>query len=46
MPLTTPYPGLQSILIIDNAHIHHTNEIEELVHVYGMVPSLISLELT
>ena len=30
VPLTTPYPGLNSVLVMDNARIHHGNEIDEL----------------
>lgn len=36
MPLTTPYPGPRSVLIMDNARIHHGEEIEDLVHGFGM----------
>ena len=35
LPLTTPYPGPQSVLIMDNAQIHHSPEIEDLVRGYG-----------
>ncbi|KAJ7673594.1 hypothetical protein B0H17DRAFT_888477, partial [Mycena rosella] len=30
MPLTTPYPGPRSVLVMDNARIHHGVEVEEL----------------
>ncbi|KIK76359.1 hypothetical protein PAXRUDRAFT_170177, partial [Paxillus rubicundulus Ve08.2h10] len=35
LPMTTPFPGPQSILVMDNAHIHHSLEIEDLVHAHG-----------
>ncbi|KAJ7675267.1 hypothetical protein B0H17DRAFT_946088 [Mycena rosella] len=35
MPLTTPYPGPRSVLVMDNAHIHHVVEVEELALQYG-----------
>ncbi|PBL04473.1 hypothetical protein ARMGADRAFT_891782, partial [Armillaria gallica] len=31
LPLTSPYPGPQSILVLDNARIHHSQEIKNLV---------------
>ena len=31
IPLTNPYPGPQSVLILDNCHIHHAEKIRELV---------------
>ena len=31
IPLTNPYPGPRSVLILDNCHIHHAEEICELV---------------
>ena len=31
IPLTNPYPGPWSVLILDNCHIHHAEEIRELV---------------
>ncbi|KAK0473534.1 hypothetical protein EDD18DRAFT_1092084, partial [Armillaria luteobubalina] len=31
LPLTSPYPGLRSVLILDNTCIHHSQEIENLV---------------
>jgi transposase len=36
MPLTMPYPGPRSVLIMDNARIHHSDEIQELVYGYGI----------
>ena len=30
MPLTTPFPGPLSVLVMDNARIHHGEEILEL----------------
>ncbi|RXW14516.1 hypothetical protein EST38_g11337 [Candolleomyces aberdarensis] len=35
LPTTTPYPGPRSVLILDNARIHHSEEIRELVHSFG-----------
>ncbi|RXW15147.1 hypothetical protein EST38_g10711 [Candolleomyces aberdarensis] len=35
LPTTTPYPGPWSVLILDNARIHHSEEIHELVHSFG-----------
>jgi hypothetical protein len=35
LPLTNPYPGRRSILVLDNARVHHAADIEELVHSYG-----------
>lgn len=35
MPLTSPYPGPLSVLIMDNARIHHGNEILELADQFG-----------
>ena len=31
MPKCNPYPGVLSVLVLDNARIHHNNEILELV---------------
>ncbi|KAH7919551.1 hypothetical protein BV22DRAFT_1022786, partial [Leucogyrophana mollusca] len=42
LPITTPYPGPRSVLVMDNARIHHAEEINELVHGYGKFLSLIS----
>lgn len=33
--MSTPYPGPRSVLVLDNARIHHSDEIEELVQGYG-----------
>jgi transposase len=35
LPMTTPYPGPRSVLIMDNARIHHSPEIDDLVRGYG-----------
>lgn len=35
MPLTTPYPGRLSVLVMDNARIHHGAEILELAGRFG-----------
>ncbi|KIN97325.1 hypothetical protein M404DRAFT_88330, partial [Pisolithus tinctorius Marx 270] len=31
IPLTTPYPGPRSVLVLDNCRIHHTEDIQKLV---------------
>ncbi|KAH7918732.1 hypothetical protein BV22DRAFT_992641, partial [Leucogyrophana mollusca] len=31
LPITTPFPGPRSVLVLDNARIHHSQEIEDLV---------------
>jgi hypothetical protein len=31
IPLTNPYPGPRSVLIIDNCSIHHAEEIHQLI---------------
>lgn len=31
MPLTNPYPGPRSVLILDNCNIHHAKEVRQLV---------------
>ena len=36
LPLTTPHPGPQSVILIDNAWIHHHPDIIELMESYGM----------
>ena len=36
MPLTSPFPGSRSVLILDNAKIHHSESISDLVRAYGM----------
>ena len=33
--MSTPYPGPRSVLVLDNARIHHSDEIEALVRGYG-----------
>lgn len=35
LPVSNPYPGPRSVLVMDNARIHHSDEIDELVHSYG-----------
>jgi len=35
MPLTTPYPGPLSVLVMDNARIHHGEGILELTECFG-----------
>jgi transposase len=37
MPLTSPYPGKLSILVMDNARIHHGAEILELAERFGLL---------
>jgi hypothetical protein len=31
-----PFPGPRSVLLLDNARIHHSQEVTDLVHSYGM----------
>jgi len=31
LPLTNPYPGPRSVIVVDNCRIHHSEEIRELV---------------
>ncbi|KAJ3870940.1 hypothetical protein F5051DRAFT_341530, partial [Lentinula edodes] len=31
IPLTNPYPGPRSIIIMDNCSIHHAEEVRELI---------------
>lgn len=33
--MTMPYPGPQSVLIMDNACIHHSPKIDDLIQGYG-----------
>jgi heme/copper-type cytochrome/quinol oxidase subunit 3 len=35
--MTTPYPGPCSVLILDNARIHHMEEIKDLIRDYGII---------
>jgi transposase len=35
MPLCTPFPGYLSVLVMDNARIHHGDEILELTQRFG-----------
>ncbi len=35
MPLTTPFPGVLSVLVMDNARIHHGEEIMEMADRFG-----------
>jgi len=41
--MTNPYPGPRSVLVMDNARIHHAEAIEDLVHGYGMSSDFIYL---
>ena len=31
IPLTNPYPGPQSVLVLDNCNIHHSEDVHELI---------------
>lgn len=33
--MTTPYPGPRSVIVMDNARIHKSDAIDELVRGYG-----------
>ncbi|KAG2074756.1 hypothetical protein BDR04DRAFT_1007005, partial [Suillus decipiens] len=35
LPLCTPYPGRLSVLMMDNAKIHHGEGVAELIHEAG-----------
>ncbi|TFK63537.1 hypothetical protein BDN72DRAFT_775797 [Pluteus cervinus] len=37
LPRTNPYPGPRSVLMADNARIHHSDEITALIESYGML---------
>jgi transposase len=36
LPKCNPYPGVLSVLVLDNASVHHSEEILELVDRYGV----------
>ncbi|KAF8235158.1 hypothetical protein L208DRAFT_775305 [Tricholoma matsutake] len=40
LPLCTPFPGYLSVLVMDNAHIHHGEEILELTQHFGNTMAL------
>jgi len=35
LPMTNPFPGPRSVIVLDNARIHHSQAIEDLVRNYG-----------
>jgi len=39
LPLTTPYPGRYSVLVLDNARIHKSERVEELCRQHGVLLS-------
>ena len=43
VPLTNPYPGPRSVLVLDNCNIHHSDDVKELIEVqagiYHVYPS-------
>ena len=44
--MTTPFPGPCSVLVLDNARIHHAQDIKDLIHNYGtLVLSIVTLSL-
>ena len=36
IPLCSPFPGPLSVLVMDNARIHHVPGVRELLDAYGM----------
>jgi hypothetical protein len=39
--MCSPYPGYLSVLVMDNAKIHHGEGVVELIEAYGESPCLI-----
>ena len=37
LPLTTPFPGPRSVLLLDNARIYHSDEVTALVHSFSCI---------
>ena len=46
MPLTTPFPGELSVLVMDNARIHHGEEIMEIADRFGVSLNFLKCWLT
>jgi len=44
LPLCTQWPGKHSVLVMDNACIHHGEEIRELVMQHGVSNSMTTLD--
>jgi len=44
IPLCSPFPGPLSVLVMDNARIHHVAGVKELLdaHSFGILASLLS----
>ncbi|THU95223.1 hypothetical protein K435DRAFT_605534, partial [Dendrothele bispora CBS 962.96] len=36
LPVMNPYPGPRSVILLDNARIHHSDQVTELVEAHGM----------
>ncbi|THV03700.1 hypothetical protein K435DRAFT_571888, partial [Dendrothele bispora CBS 962.96] len=36
LPVMNPYPGPRSVILMDNARIHHSDAVTELVYSRGM----------
>ena len=39
LPLTNPYPGPCSVIVLDNCSIHHTDEVRELIEQARKLPA-------
>ncbi|KAF5366057.1 hypothetical protein D9758_006607 [Tetrapyrgos nigripes] len=43
LPEMNPYPGPRSVVMMDNARIHHSEEVTELIESYGMFTYLFTI---
>lgn len=46
LPLCTPFPGYLSVLVMDNARIHHGDEILALTERFGNISNHIAASFT